>query len=116
MQPMKEMRQLLYSLKISVQNLKNDIEGIVKVQCDPNSEGESFDQAVVCIRTAEIKRLKNLLNDALKYAKYYNNLETTQFENLLNDDELKEDEYLMYKYDADSDDENLDLILSLNEF
>jgi hypothetical protein len=34
------------------------------------------------MKTAEIKRLKNLLNDAFKYTKYYNNLETTQFEEL----------------------------------
>ena len=108
MQSMKEMRQLLHSFKSSIQNHKNDMEGIVKVQCDPNHEGASFDQAVVCIKTAEIKRLKNLLNEALKYAKYYNNLETMQFEYLLNDDELEEDEYLMNEYDADSDDENLD--------
>ena len=108
MQSMKEMWQLLHSFKSSIQNHKNHIEGIVKVQCDPNREGASFDQAVVCIKTAEIKRLKNLLNEALKYAKYYNNLETMQFEYLLNDDELEEDEYLMNEYDADSDDENLD--------
>ena len=82
MQSMREMRQLLHSFKSSIQNHKNDIEGIVKVQCDPNREGASFDKAAVCIKTAKIKRVKNLLNDALQYTRYYNNLETTQFEEL----------------------------------
>jgi hypothetical protein len=44
MQSMKEMRQLLHSLKSSIQNHKNDIEGIVKVQYDQNREGASFDK------------------------------------------------------------------------
>lgn len=65
----------------------------------------SFDEATVNIKTAEIKRLKNLLHDALKYAKYYNNLNTALFENFINHYEL-EDECVMNDYD-ESDDENL---------
>jgi hypothetical protein len=67
---MKEMRQLLCSFKSSIQNHQNDIEEIIKAQSDLNYQRDaSFDEATVNIKMAEIKRLKNLLLDALKYAK-----------------------------------------------
>lgn len=105
-QSMKELRQLLCSFKSSIQNHQNDIEEIIKAEFDLNHQRDASFEATVNIKTAEIKRLKNLLNDALQYAKYYNNLDTMEFENLINDDELKEDECLMDDYN-ELDEENL---------
>lgn len=101
-QSMKEMCQFLNSLKSTIQRHQRDIEEIIKAQWYTNYERDaSFDEAIVSIKTIEIKRLKNLLKDPLKYSKYYNNLDTTQFENLLNA-EFEEDEFLSYD---ESDDE-----------
>lgn len=101
-QSMKEMCQFLNSLKSTIQRHQRDIEEIIKAQWYTNYERDaSFDEAIVSIKTIEIKRLKNLLKDPLKYSKYYNNLDTTQFENLLNA-EFEENEFLSYD---ESDDE-----------
>lgn len=67
-QSMKEMCQFLNSLKSTIQRHQRDIEEIIKAQWYTNYERDaSFDEAIVSIKTIEIKRLKNLLKDPLKY-------------------------------------------------
>ena len=99
MQSMKEMGQFLNSLKSSIETHKNEIEAILKETGDGDDNNK---EAIVAIKTSEIRRLTTVLQEALRYSKFYQDLDTGKFEILLNECEFEEEEQFTYD-DSDCD-------------
>jgi hypothetical protein len=87
------MSQFLTSLKSSIENHQKDIQSILTSRLDG---GNTTDEATVAIKTAEIRRLTKVMQETLRYSKFYNDLDTRKFEQLLEDYEAEDDEIFYY--------------------
>ncbi len=96
------MSQFLTSLKSSIENHQKDIQSILTSRLDG---GNATDEATVVIKTAEIRRLTKVMQETLRYSKFYNDLDTRKFERLLEDYEAEDDEVFYYVDDEFETDE-----------